>query len=195
MPEQPRDGFASSKRGKLVVIGGVFALIVVVAAAVFFLFGQVSPSPSGSGIATGPSSAAAETVQTPATTSTTAAAAEAPAQVPLTEVFTFRDIFEPLVKPVSTSTDTGESSETTTTGSSNDNGSGASANSILLQDVTVEDGEPTAVVVWEGETYHLQEGDQVDGSPWEVLDIRDSSVVMLYGDTQVVLSVGQQVSK
>lgn len=192
MPPTPRRDFASSKRGKLVVVGGLFALIVVVAAALFFLFGQVSPSPSGDGIATGPSSAAAQTVQPSTTATTTATAADAPAQVPLTEVFTFRDIFEPLIKPVSTSTNTsGDSTQT----ADNDNGSGASANSILLQDVTVEDGVPTAVVVWEGETYHVQEGDQIDGSPWQVLDIEDSSVVMLFGDTQVVLSVGQQVAK
>lgn len=193
MPPTPRPSLTSSKRGKVVVVGGLFALIVVLAAALFFLFGQVSPSPSGNGIATGPSSAAAQTVQPSTTATTTAAAADAPAQVPLTEVFTFRDIFEPLIKPVSTSTNT--DSNPTTSSAGNDNGSGASANSILLQDVTVEDGVPTAVVVWEGETYHVQEGDQIDGSPWQVLDIQDSSVVMLYGDTQVVLSVGQQVSK
>jgi type IV pilus biogenesis protein PilP len=195
MPK-PRRALMSSRKGKFMVAGGVFGLIVVVAFALFFLFGQVSPPSSGRGLVGGPSSAAAQTVQQPTTAAPSTVAtviADEPPEVALTEVFTFRDIFEPLIKPVAS---TGSSSESSPTPpGSNDSGSGASENSILLQDITVSNGQPTAVVVWEGETYEVQEGDQVDSSPWKVLSIESSSVVMLFGDTQVTLSVGQELSK
>jgi type IV pilus biogenesis protein PilP len=197
IPPKPRRAILSSRRGKFAVAGGVFGLIVIVASALFFLFGQVSPSSPGKGIVSGPSAAAAQTVQQPATANSAGVTviADEPPEVALTEVFTFRDIFEPLIKPVESTSGSSESSPTPPGTTTNDNGSGASANSILLQDITVSNGEPTAVVVWEGKTYDVQEGDQVDSSPWKVLSIESSSVVMLFGDTQVTLSVGQQLSK
>jgi type IV pilus biogenesis protein PilP len=180
-----RGGMAGSSKGKI-LIGAVLLLAVVVAAvAVFLLSGQSkSADDTAGGVTT--ANAAASTAATAAAPASESA--QAPAEVPLDDVFTFRDIFVSLVQPESTpqSSDT----STGTTGTTE-----TSAGTILLQDITVENGEPTAVLVWNGTSYSVQEGDQIDGSPWKVLEIRDDSVVMLYGDTQVVLSVGQAISK
>ena len=197
-PPKRSRAVASSKRGRLVVGALLFVFVVAAAAVLFLLFSQSSSAPSGSDVAAAPAAPGGELAQATTPAPEAADVPAEPAQVPLTEVFTFRDIFESLVTPASTTGSSGDAGTTTTPGGdsgTDGNGSGASANSILLQDITVENGEPTAVIVWEGQTYNAQEGDQIGDSPWQVLDIRESSVVMLYGDTQVVLSVGQQVSK
>jgi hypothetical protein len=182
-------GMAGSSKGK-VLIGAVLLLAVVAAAvAVFLLFGQGQSADEDSvrGLTT-PNAAASDT-SSAASPAPAAQSAQAPAEVPLDEVFTFRDIFVPLVKPASNpqSSDTASGTPAGTPATSD--------GTILLQDITVENGEPTAVLVWNGTSYSVQEGDQVGDSPWKVLEIRDDSVVMLYGDTQVVLSVGQAISK
>jgi type IV pilus biogenesis protein PilP len=181
-----RGGMAGSSKGKI-LIGAVLLLAVVVAAvAVFLLSGQSKSADDTSGAVTTANAAAS----TAATASASASEpAQAPAEVPLDDVFTFRDIFVSLVQPESNP----QSSDTST--ATNGTTPETSAGTILLQDITVENGEPTAVLVWNGTSYSVQEGDQIDGSPWKVLEIRDDSVVMLYGDTQVVLSVGQAISK
>ena len=38
-------------------------------------------------------------------------------------------------------------------------------------------------------------GDPIADTPWKVVSIGDTSVVMLYGDTQVTLTTGQGLSK
>ena len=48
---------------------------------------------------------------------------------------------------------------------------------------------------WNGTTYTLAEGEQVDDSPWKVLEINSDSVVMLFGDTRITLSTGQGITK
>lgn len=181
-------GPARSSRGKLVIGAVLLLAVVLAAAAVFFLFGHASPTDTADS-----NVAVAQNGTAPAAPSSTAPAqaseqAVAPAQVALDEVFTFRDVFVPLVKAAVSST---ASSETSTPGSTPQ----TSDNTILLQDIMVENGERTAVLIWNGQTYNVQPGDEISDSPWKVLEIRADSVVMLYGDTQVVLSVGQAVSK
>ena len=201
IPQSAPEG-GSSKRSTIALLAGAVLLGVVLAIVLFFVFGRDSSPPSGNAVAEQPGSAVAQTSQS-ATSAPVAGAAVTPvepAEVPLTDVFTFRDIFEPLVKPASTSGTGGEGSgEATSTGggggSTEETETTSAENTLLLQDITVEDGEATAVLVWNGVTYDAHEGDQIDDSPWQVLEIRDSSVVMLFGDTQVVLSVGQAVSK
>ncbi len=197
-PEPAPPQRSGRRRSSLLAIGAV-ALVIVLVVVLVVLIGR---GMMGSGSETeDTASAAAQTAQTAAPPATAATPPPPePAQVPLTDVFTFRDIFVPVVKPASTTdggSGNGGGTEPTSTGGSGETSetAGLPANTLLLQDITVSDGEPTAVLVWNGTTYNANEGDQVDDSPWQVLEIRDSSVVMLYGDTQVVLSVGQAVTK
>ncbi|MDZ4655507.1 MAG: hypothetical protein U1F44_06495 [Coriobacteriia bacterium] len=127
--------------------------------------------------------------QPAATSETTAATEDAePAEaVTNAEVFTFRDIFEPLlvaiVVPTTTSTTEADTANTTTTGT------------LYLTSILVQDGEYMAVLSLDGVSYTLGDGQQVGDSPWQVVTVRTDSVVMLYGDTQVILNVGQGVTK
>jgi len=185
----------ASRAGKLVIGGLLLILVLAVAAGAFFVFFGGSGSDELAPPAAPSSTNAAVAQSAPATTSveTTIAPLEPP-QVPLTDVFTFRDIFEPLAKAPAVSTTT--TSTTPSTGSpTGGTTTETSANTILLQDITSENGQPMAVVVWNGTTYTVAEGQQVDSSPWKVLDIQSDSVTMLYGDVQVQLSVGQAITK
>lgn len=168
--------------GALVVIGGI------VAALALFVFTDK------------PADIEVRTPQTPAssessgTVSPTTPAGTKVAAVGNDQVFTFRDVFEPLLKPVkqtTTSTTTNTSTTTTTPVDTDD----YSANTLYLIDIVTEGGVQKAVMVWDKEEMKLAEGQSISGTPWKVLDIRESSVIMLFGDQQVVLTMGQGIQK
>ena len=199
-------GFFATTTGKLVV--GAVALIVVVlvvgAIAWAFLF--------NSGSAGSPQTQTQTIV--PAVSSTASGSASAanpapivePEETPLGTTFTFRNVFAPTLKEefpapepaASTST----SSTSTSSGSSSSSGSTTTsstvkvpADTLYLQSIQTESGSKTATFVWNGSTYTLKEGESIPNSPWKVLTIGSSSVVMLFGDTQVTLSTGQGLNK
>lgn len=181
-------GSARSSRGKLLIGAVLLVTVILAAASVFLLLGQsdkAEVADENTAIAQGSTAPGTPSSQSPAQGSEQAVE---PEDVALDEVFTFRDIFVPLVKPEVVSQ---TSSETSAPGPTPQ----TSSNTILLQDITVENGERTVVLVWNGQTFNAHVGDTISDSPWKVLEIRADSVVMLYGDTQVVLSVGQAVSK
>jgi len=180
-----KGGFLTTTTGKLVV-GGVALLLVLgaigAAVAYFFMSGAVD----GSVQVTPP-------VQSSTTTSESVGATETPVnpeERSLASTFTFRNVFAPSVKATyettATTTDSAETSGTIPD---------VPANTLYLQAILSEDGEPVAVFVWNGETYSVSEGEQVGDSPWKVLQINSDSALMLYGDSQVTLSVGQGMSK
>lgn len=186
--EPAKQSFLSSTTGKLVVGGVVLVLIlgaVGAAVAFFFLNGAVDGSVQVTTSATtsNPATASAEATFTP----------ENPAERSLASTFTFRNVFAPTVKRTYETTagsDTG-SSDSTSTGASVD----VPANTLYLQSIISENGEPKAVFIWNGQTYTVGEGERVSDSPWKVLQINSDTVLMLYGDSQVTLSVGQGVGK
>jgi len=187
--EPAKQGFLNTTTGKLVVGGVAIVLILGAIGAAFFFFilngavdGSVQLTTSATGSSTATSSV--EATQTP----------ENPAERSLASTFTFRNVFAPTVKR------TYESATTTSdTASTDSSGTGASvdvpADTLYLQSIISENGEPKAVFIWNGQTYTVGEGEQVADSPWKVLQINSDSVLMLYGDSQVTLSVGQGVGK
>lgn len=188
---EPSVGFLSTATGKLVV-GGVVLLLLIgaIGAAVVYFF--IGGSPSGS---------VDQTVKTPTSSGQGSAAPTlepvSPAEASLASTFTFRNIFAPTVKR------TYEASATADTGSSTtDDGSTTAtetpsvpSNTLFLQSIISENGEPKAVFLWNDQSYTVGENQQVDATPWKVLKIDSDSVLMLYGDSQVTLSVGQGVGK
>lgn len=191
-PMQPADpgaaekkpSFLSTPNGRIVmIVGAVFAFLAIagIAAAVvftFFIKGAVedvvtdvaNQVASGSTTAT----ASAEATEGPAVE---------PGDVPLSDLFTFRDIFDPLVKPAVVSDEESETADFT-----------GAADTLYLLDIIVEDGLTKAVLSYNGTEYKAAEGQVLGTTPWQVLDIGSSSAVMLFGDTQVTLSVGQGVT-
>jgi len=182
-------GFLNSKAGKIIV--GVAAVVVVVG--VLGIIGAAflgSPTSEDVATPTGSTSGGA-TVTKPVTP---VSEVKVPDDVELDDVFTYRDVFVPTVVLVSTTT-TSTTSNSTSTSTSTTNQTTTPENTLVLEDIATEDGEPVAVLSWNGETYTLAEGESIPNTPWKVLEINSSTVVMLYGDARITLSVGVGISK
>jgi hypothetical protein len=179
-------GFLATTTGKIVV--GVVALVVLVVIAGAIVFMLASGGVAGL-LKSGGVTVKSTTVT--ASVATTSAAGTAPilepSQKPLTSSFTFRNVFAPSIKPpVAPSAETSGSSSS---------GSTNSPDTLYLVDIVSTDGVMQGVFVWNGVTYTEGAGGTIDSSPWKVLEVNSDSVVMLFGDTQVTLTVGQGVSK
>lgn len=126
-----------------------------------------------------------------AATSTPVAAAPAVA-VSNSEVFTFRDIFVPLLNPIE---EVAASPATPGTGGTTDTVTPTTEGVLYLTNIISESGVAKAVLSYNGVTYTLGPGEPVPGTPWQVLRVSTTSVTMLYGDIQVSLSIGQGRAK
>lgn len=173
-----------------IVIGAIALLAVVVgiaaAVVVFVIGGAADEVTITTGISPKPSTGASATT-------TAAPVASGPAEaVANEEVFTFRDIFDPLAGALPSTT-----TSTTTPGTTDTpvDTTEYAADTLYLLAIQVEGDVSKAQMVWNQQELLLAEGDVISGTPWKVLEIRTSDVVMLYGDQQVVLSVGQGISK
>lgn len=186
-PSDKKQGLLSTPGGKLVaiVVGlGVLGIIAGIAVAlVLVVFGDQAVDEIGNQIEQ-------QVTDTSAPVSgAVAPQAEAPAaEVVNSEVFTFRNIFVPLVKPQVVAT-TGTSTTPT------DSVTPTTQNTLYLDGVVTQNGVLSAVLLWNGQTYTLAPGGVIPNSPWEVLRVSSTSVTMLYGENQVTLSVGQGVTK
>lgn len=191
-PQSGIRGFLNSKSGRLILgIGAVVVVVALLGAIGVTFFGSTG---SGDEVATTPvSPGGATTTKAPISVVATAV----PDEVELDDVFTYRDVFVPtvvLVSTTTTSTTTANTSTTNTSTSSTTN-STAPKDTLVLEDIATEDGAPVAVLSWNGSTYTLAEGESIPGTPWQVLQINTSTVVMLYGDASITLSVGVGISK
>ena len=213
-PKRGLAGYAATKSGRL-VLGGIGLLLVLAAiGAILFLF-VLQPNEPDSVEALVPPAGAVSAPATDAEASEEESATLHRAK-PLSSTFVFRDIFEPTTKPSTPSSSSqgtgtangGTSADGSSNGGTSSDGTGGTnggdgdgdavdvpADTLLLQSVSTADGEPVATFVWNGQTYTAGEGDQLGETPWQVLDISGNTVVMLYGDTRVTLTVGQGISK
>jgi hypothetical protein len=181
-------GFLGSTVGKL-VIGGV-ALVLVLGAIgailMLFVFNDTSSDEGSTASVPAPSADAS------ATTQTAPAQEESPTVRPADEwadTFVFRNVFQPTIKVTlaplpDTDEDNGE-----------DPAADVPADTLYLDSVETVDGVPTANLIWNGTTYSLEEGESIPDTPWKVVSIEGDTVVMLYGDARVTLTVGQGLSK
>lgn len=187
---QTKPQFFSTPLGKVVMILGAVSVLAIIAAIVIFVVMFVlfpaTPEveirvPQGQQPAAGGTEA-----------SGTPVAAQPAARVTNDEVFTFRDIFKPLLTALDEGEGTPSPSEDST---STTDTTEYAANTLYLLSVSTIGDAPEARMVWDQEEYTLSEGESIPNSPWEVLEIRDDSVVMLFGDQQVILTVGQGIQK
>lgn len=182
-----KPSFLKSPAGIVVAVVVVVVLLIAAGLAVYmFMFSSGSGGgnnpPTVSTVATGspkPGSVAASvTLELPVTE---------PQEKPLESTFSFRNVFAPTVKRPTVVTLKSSGSSTSTLN--------VPADTLYLVSIDEVNGERMASFIWNGATYQLGEGDTLTGTPWKVLDIRSDSVVMLYGDTEVTLTVGQGLSK
>lgn len=178
---KPKSGsvaFLSTSTGRVVMAGVVLFIILVAVGAIAFFFllngakpPQVTPTTSGGGVKS--------------STTTPVVAPTSPPETRLDETFTFRNIFAPSVSPP-------VAPSSTTTDTSGTGGSGVGAkDTLFLESITRDSGERVAKFSWNGTAYDVREGEQVDGSPWQVITLGSDSALMLFGDSKITLSVGQ----
>ena len=184
--DEGKKGFFSTTTGR--IVGIVVALLIVggiVAAIAVFLFVFIFDSAVDDAL---DDMVVIETTATASVEESMVAAME-PDEIPYPDIYTFRDIFDPLVPPPA------EVESGTVDASEGKYTSDVADGTLLLEGIVIENGVPTAILVYNGTEYRLVEGQGIPGTPWLVLTIDENSVVMQYGDSQVTLTVGQAVTR
>jgi hypothetical protein len=183
--------FLATSTGRIIVIGAALVVVAVIAAAVWlFVMNSGFFAQDGAVV---PQTVPVGNVASKSASETGAPIIDPPRK-PLESTFTFRNVFAPTVKRPTEATLTAGS---TTSGSSSTSGDTVDVpdDTLFLESIQSADGEKTATLIWNDQKYTVGEGDTISGTPWQVLEINDESVVMLYGDTEVTLTVGQGLSK
>lgn len=181
-----KKGFFATPTGRIVtIVVAVLVFLGIASAVALFAFGFFVKN-QAEDMLTDVVKQASSQVTTGVAGSETATGGPAiePAAIAPQDIFTFRDIFDPLIKPPV------EESATETSTITDPEG-----DTLYLEDITSEDGAAVAVMLYNGTEYRLKVGGTIPDTPWQVLSIGDTSVVMLYGDSQVTLSIGQGTSK
>jgi len=165
-------GFASNRI--VIVVGAVVLVLLLAVAAAFlvlnFLRGTAEDILQN-----------LEPVVVEETTPTAEVEIVEPEPLRYTELFTFRDIFDPVLKP---SLITAPGQEATPT---------LDPDVLYLLNVVVEDGVSRALLELNATQHTLAQGESIPGTPWLVQSINSGSVVMLFGDVPITLSIGQGV--
>jgi hypothetical protein len=151
----------------LLTICGIVAVIALGAFGMSMFQQAVEQIPEAVPTAGAPSAAASSTI------------APTVAVVPNEDVFSPRDPFTQIIIPadqlgiaVSTADD---------------------ANTLTLVEIVTDNGVRKAVLTLGSTTYTQAAGERLGSTPWQVVSVDMGSVVMLYGDTQMTLTVGQGV--
>jgi len=166
----------SIPRGLPIIVGAVVLFLIVAGVAIVvilnYLTGQADPAQDNV-VAEVSESAQATPAPVPEPI-------VEPAPIASTEIFTFRDIFQPVLRPrVAT-----PGVDATAT---------LQPDVLYLLNIVVEDGVQKAVLQLNEVAHTLAQGEAIAGTPWQVRTIADGSVVMTYGDAPVTLSIGHGV--
>ena len=181
-PTAEKSGFLSTTRGKVIVIvGAVFGLGLIAALGVgaFLLF---FVNEAGDALQQAIDDASVTTTSTPAGEESDGMPVE-PEPVALSEVFTFRDIFVPLIVIVEEEEDLEEQEYPD-----------IDPDTLYLHEIVEREDGLYAVLIWQNQPTEVPLLGEILGSPWRVLEINTDSVTMLYGDEQITLIVGQAIS-
>ncbi len=180
-------------KGKGIAAGLILVLLVlVVLIAITFAFPMLNKQtdqPVNYVAKRTPSKPTPKTQVSQATTPTTTA----DAVLVKSDLSDYRDPFEPLA--VATSTAGNPTTGGSTTSESQTGSSGSSVDVLSLESITTVDGQKTAVILYKGKQYTVKTGDQIDSSPFQVTDIGDSNISLLYGDSRLTLQVGDTIVK
>lgn len=174
-------GFLSTKQGKTIVIAsaaGVVLLIVLIAVAVFAIYGGSSQTGITQTFAPSP----AGTTSSPAAGGTeTTTAVQGPIINQFYEVYEYKDPFKPLL-----------TTQEATTGAQD----ASTVDKNMVLDITTDqNGIKYASVRYNGQTYDVRVGDILDRSAYKVLVIDADRVVFLYGDNQIEVGVGEELGE
>lgn len=173
--------FLQTKRGKTIAIasaGGLAVFVILIVVAVVILSsGMGEPIVSGTGAITTTSTGAPSpsTAETQEATTTV----QGPTISQDYEVYEYKDPFQPLISRTEEATE----------------GASTQDKNMLLDITTDANGVLYASVRYNGRTYDVKAGDVLDGSPYKVLVVDPDRVVFLYGDNQITLSIGEELTE
>jgi hypothetical protein len=183
-------GFFASTLGKVLLAGcAITALLVIIGTVAMIVLGvglfssaqnaaQNAPNATGTPQGVPSSTASGAVAGAPSASSTVSTVPPDVAVVQNRDIFTPRNPFEVIDVPV-IPTETVD----------------AVSNVLLLSGIHTDNGSPVAVFQWQGTQYEVGEGETIGTSPWQVIKIYDTNVVLLYGDERVTLQLGQGISK
>lgn len=189
-----KTGFLSTATGRIIAIVGALAVLGVIAGVAVAILLQGLAGDDADDLLVQPGTPGVVAPTAPVTTGAVAAAAPA-AEVAYSEVFTFRNIFIPLLKPKPEPVTPTTPTTTTATPGTPDTETPYARGVLYLDRVVTEEGVSKAVLRYNDTTYTLGPGETIPGTPWEVVSVSSTSVTMLYGDVRVTLAVGQGISK
>lgn len=180
-PAPPQPGgikaFFATTLGKIVIIGGaIVVLLTIITVVAVIVLGAI-----GVGLVQQAANEIPGSV-VPAQETGSQTATAVVAAVPVienSEVFTPRDPFQRVVVPA-------DAIETEGTDASAED-----PNTLTLLEIIEENGVRKAVLRLGGTMYTLAAGEQLGSTPWQVVTVGLNNVTMLYGDSQIVLTVGQ----
>lgn len=202
--------FTSTSQGRIAAIAGASAILFIV---LFFVFLAIfssgnEPSPKSkivNSISTGEDSTA---TADNSTVKTSEEVVEEDVFDTSFEVYQTRDPFKPINGSVSASSVIGNGSGGASNGgASTTQGTPSTApqastetvqaqkTALSLSGVTKQDGINYADINYGSTAYSLKAGDRVGDSPYQVQQVAETSVTLLYGDDQFTLQVGQEVFK
>jgi len=184
-------GFMGTSKGKGLALG---LLLVVVALVGLLVMTFAFPKPDAQPLKpvakpAGTNPAPAPTAQNQSTDTATSDTETVPKDVDLTN---FRDPFKPLAILASSTNSTSSQENTSTSTGTN---IASAIESLSLVSITEQNGEPYATFNYKGTTYMVKEGERIADSEFQVIDIGEGSVTLLYGDSLLTLQVGDEIIK
>ena len=190
-PKATSSDFLSTTPGRVVLIGAAVLVLLVIAGVVgYFVLGPASMGTGTPGAPTvvvpttgTPAAPAAPAVPTSSTVATLPVA-----DITSRDVFTPRNPFTPLsADKIVAETASSDGTSTTTTRDPDD---------VILTRITTVGGVRKAVIAHGGTTQTLGVGDAITGHPtWKITAVNASSVVVLFDDVSVTLTVGESTTK
>lgn len=185
--ESGNAGFLATRSGKLIVGGIALVAILLAAGGIMYYFLTAQPADPEGFVTPGGSTASTSTAGADTTITV-------PPVLEIDDTFMFRNVFNPSVKPAAASSGGSGGTDGGTDGSTDDI-EGETPGTLYLLSMSTQDGETTATFRLNGTEYTVGPGERLGDTPWSVVSISSSTVVLLYGDTRVTISLGQGVSK
>ena len=196
-----KEGFLTTSTGKAVAGGVALLVLIGIVGVVFFILALTgTKGASKSGNETSSSTMANSSVG--AVAPVDAATVAVPAESPLQSTFTFRNVFVPTVKPtiVATESTTPAATPAETVPSTDVTSPTVEpvVTTLTLNEIVLVGDAYKGVFTWNGATYTAGNGETIGSSPWKVIEVSVpelGTALMLYGDAQQTIAVGESISK
>lgn len=196
-----RDPTKATRTKTVIAITALLIIVLALAAVVMFVLFSAPPKEEEISLTPRPAGKVSKPAAPPAPTK---ASSEETAAIELRPILTeFRDPFAPAALVAGTETTesaggSGGSGGSSTSGESTGSGgtSLAGASDVLsLEEIFEREGKTYARVLYNGAEYTVTTGDRIGDSPYQITEIGEGSISLLYGDDRLELPLGGEIIK